>query len=196
MFDLALLVLAGVCQLVLGLLGLRLSTRRTNRAQKKQYEWTFITVGLIGLGAIALSGYRSVSVQMVIADGIEKIETKLRIVKPDENTAKNAATKAKLQDFYIASDSLLRRLIGMDPSISDDDFSKYQKELDDWSLNLEKYIIANVGPAANARMLDLPNPLIQFNPDPKYGKFAADRARTLFALVTTRQNLEKLIDSL
>ena len=81
MFDFILLFIAGVCQLFLGFLGIILSTRRTTKAQKTHYEWVFLIIGVIGFAAIVWSGWRSVSVQETIADGVEQIEIKLGINK-------------------------------------------------------------------------------------------------------------------
>jgi hypothetical protein len=86
MFDFVLLAIAGFCQLALGVLGFRVSFHPPNKALKGPYELAFLVIGLIGLGAIVWSGIRSVNVQRVIADGVEKIEAKLGIMKVAEET--------------------------------------------------------------------------------------------------------------
>jgi|GEM_PF-4999883 hypothetical protein len=81
MFDFALFFVAGVCQLALGFLALRVSFRPPNKAQWARYVWAFLVIGLIGLVAVFWSGVRSANVQQAIADGVEKIEVKLGISK-------------------------------------------------------------------------------------------------------------------
>ncbi len=81
MFDFALLFVAGVCQLALGIIGLRVSTRPPKKADRSRYELAFLVIGAAGLAAIVWSGLRSTSVQSGIADGVEKIEAKLGIKK-------------------------------------------------------------------------------------------------------------------
>ena len=80
MFDFALLLVAGLCQLALGLLGLRVSFRPPKRRRGGRYELAFFVIGVIGLGALVWSGWRSVSVQNVIAAGVERLQVRLGIV--------------------------------------------------------------------------------------------------------------------
>jgi hypothetical protein len=94
--DLALLAIAGFCQLAIGLLGLRVSLRAPKKAMRGQYELVFLIIGLVGFAAIVWSGLRSASVQQVIANGVEKIEIKLGIIKIDGGVAAEE-TKLYLQ---------------------------------------------------------------------------------------------------
>jgi hypothetical protein len=81
MFDFFLLLVAGACQLALGLLGFRVSFRPPRKAQRGRYELAFLVIGAVGLGSIVWSGFRSITVQQSIAEGVEKIEIKLGIFK-------------------------------------------------------------------------------------------------------------------
>jgi hypothetical protein len=80
MFDFTLLMVAAICQLALGFLGLRVTTRRVKKEHRSRYELAFVIVGLIGLAAIVWSGLRSGIVQQGIADGVERIQARLGIV--------------------------------------------------------------------------------------------------------------------
>jgi hypothetical protein len=76
--DLVLLFVAALCQLALGFLGFRASVPPP--------KWTFVLVGLVGVGAIVWSGYRSGNVQGLIADGVQKIQQKLQITASSDET--------------------------------------------------------------------------------------------------------------
>ena len=86
MLDFALLLVAGLCQLALGLLGLRVSVHPPKKTMRGRYEFAFLLIGVIGLLAIVWSGIRSVNVQGAIAQGVEKIETKLGIINSERTS--------------------------------------------------------------------------------------------------------------
>ncbi len=78
MLDFILLLVAGLSQLALGVLGLRVSVwPPKKKVHKGRYWLAFLCIGVIGLGALVWSGYRSVQVQDAIVDGMEKIKAKL-----------------------------------------------------------------------------------------------------------------------
>jgi hypothetical protein len=78
MLDFALLLVAGLCQLALAILGFWPSARPPKK--------TFVLIGLIGVGAIIWSGVRSGKVQGIIADGVQKIEAKLHVTPQGDET--------------------------------------------------------------------------------------------------------------
>jgi hypothetical protein len=84
MLDFSLLLVAGLCQFLLAYLGYRVSSRPPKKAVRGYYELAFALVGLVGFGAIGWSGYRSVGVMQVIADGVERIQVRLSIKKGDQ----------------------------------------------------------------------------------------------------------------
>jgi hypothetical protein len=61
------------------------------------------------------------------------------------------AIKTSLEQFFIESDWYWRRLVSLPKNISDNDYQKLQKEIDDWSLRLEKYITEQLGPLVSVQ---------------------------------------------
>ena len=145
MFDFLLLLIAGVCQLALGVLGFRLSAHRATKAQKSRYEWVFIIIGLIGLGTIVWSGTRSVNVQNGIAVGIEKIEAKL-----GERQAGRDPIKHQLELFYAEGEKLSEG----PPSREPDQYKKYQDAIRDWQSRVVAWMNENMSPAAAAKFTE------------------------------------------
>lgn len=80
-----------------GDLGLRVSIRRPNKAQKSRYEAAFIIIGAIGLASIVWSGWRSANVQQAIVDGVGEIKIALGV-----NSQQTATT-----DFRLAVTTVL-----------------------------------------------------------------------------------------
>jgi hypothetical protein len=110
-------------------------------------------------------------------------------------TQRNADIRAHLQQFYVSSDLLLRKIVAMPKNISDDEYNKYQQDLDSWSNDLEKYMNGVLGPLFVSRLLDISN-VPPIAPDPTYGAHAKDRAATMSAIVIQRHNLLQIIDGL
>jgi hypothetical protein len=145
-FDFVLLLVAGACQLALGILGLELTVRRTTKAQKNHYVWGFIIIGFTGLVAIVWSGTRSASVQNGIAAGIEKIETKLGVA----TTANRKAIKHQLELFYAEGEKLSEG----PPSRASDQYKKYQDSIKDWQSRVVAWMNENISPAAAAKFTE------------------------------------------
>ena len=63
----------------------------------------------------------------------------------------------QLSDFYSTSEPLLRLLTVY--TVQDDDYKKLQADIDQWSLNLERYIDQKLGVAVKSRLLEIPFPI-------------------------------------
>ena len=146
MFDFLLLLVAGACQLALGVLGLDLAVRRTTRVQKHYYELAFVTLGLIGLGALVWSGARSTNVQNGIAAGVEQIKAKIGVA----TAANRGATKHHLELFYAEGEKLSEG----PPSRAADQYKKYQDNIRDWQARTVAWMNQNMSPAAAAKFTE------------------------------------------
>ena len=93
----------------------------------------------------------------------------------------------QLSNFYSASEPLLLRLLTV-YAIQDDDYKKLQADIDQWSLNLERYVVQEFGLAVKARLLEISVNI------PALG--SRDDIVTIFALTTVRKNCLEIIDGL
>jgi hypothetical protein len=146
MLDTILLVIAGLSQLALGILGVRLSTRRISKSHKIRYEWIFVVVGVIGFSAITGSGIRSGEVQTTIADGVRSIQNKLEL-----SSSGRKPIIQKLGSFYAEGEKLAN---DGPPSRDPEEYRKYQAELKDWRLRTVQWLNENMGPNAAQKFLD------------------------------------------
>jgi uncharacterized membrane protein len=74
MIDTLLLIVAAACQVWLAYIGVHVSLERARdaSARRRIRRWS-IVVGVVGLFALVVSGYRSASVQQTIKDGVDKL---------------------------------------------------------------------------------------------------------------------------
>jgi hypothetical protein len=102
---------------------------------------------------------------------------------------KRAATRDKLQEFYIEAGMLLDTQIAK--GVSDEDFKKYADGIDVWLNNTANWIGGNLGPAAKAKFLDRSSA-----PFMMYNAAANDKHNNIInALTAFRKNLSTLIET-
>jgi len=75
MFDLFLVIVAGIFQLLSAILGF-VGTDKLTKKQLRRRRAAFIAFGLLGATAIAWGAYRSNSVQDAIKEGVDKLVAK------------------------------------------------------------------------------------------------------------------------
>jgi hypothetical protein len=102
-----------------------------------------------------------------------------------KNLARQKIIIERLSNFYSASEPLLRLLTVY--AVQDDDYKKLQADIDQWSLNLERYVVQELGVAVKSRLLEI-------TVNTPHG--GGDDVATIWALVTVRKNLLEIIDRL
>jgi hypothetical protein len=96
----------------------------------------------------------------------------------------------QLNNFYSASEPLLKLLTVH--TVQDDYYKKLQADIEQWSLNLERYVCQELGIAVKSRLLESSVDMRQFHPE--LGQ--RDDIATMWALMSMRKNLLGIIDGL
>jgi hypothetical protein len=145
----------------------------------------FMWISAIAFLYANFRAYDDVSSQLR-AKNIELIEA----LKQRATTEHQAKVTARLQEFLVQIQQLFEKGMGINQNTTDDDYSKWAKDVDTWSADLEKYAVSEMGPSIRARMMQPPFESITLrnakNPDHNH---------TMSAIINQKRNLVSLEQS-